>query len=129
VGTLETYPNFLRMTLDLPAIADPSTAVQATLRIDGGLGPQGAPKGQAPVTARFDPASPTLTLTIGQEGRAMRLPVDELHGYLDTRSETVAGVVGNACAASSPFFVLARERAAEDRILKPIDAGQNQSQQ
>jgi len=129
VGTLETYPNFLRMTLDLPAAADASTPVQGTLRIDGGLGPQGAPKGQMPVTARVDAGARTLTLTIGAEGRSMRLPVGELYGYLDTRSETVAGVVGNAFADSSPFFVLARERAAEDRIFKPIDAGMNQQQQ
>jgi hypothetical protein len=129
VGTLETYPNFLRMTLDLPAIADASSPAQGTLRIDGGLGPQGAPKGQTSVGARFDAGSRTLTLTIGQDGRSMRLPVGELHGYLDTRSETVAGVVGNAFADSSPFFVLARERTAEERIFKPIEAGMNQQQQ
>jgi len=125
VGTLETYPHFVRMTLELPAAADSGTPVQGTLRVDGAVGPpQGAPKGQATVSARIDPASRTLTLTIGADGRPMRLPVGELYGFLDTRSETVGGVVGSPFADSSPFFVLARERAADERIFKPIAAGQ-----
>ncbi|HVS25147.1 MAG TPA: hypothetical protein VMU03_15570, partial [Gammaproteobacteria bacterium] len=122
VGTLETYPNFLRMTLDLSAAVGPSTQVQGTLRVDGGLGPAGAPKGQTAVTARFDPASRTLMLTIGPDARTLRLPIGEAYGFLDTRSETIAGVFSKPFDDSSPFFVLARERAAEDRIFKPIAA-------
>jgi hypothetical protein len=125
IGTLEWYPKFVRMTLDLPTAADARTSVQGTLRLDGGVGPQGGPKGQLPVTARLDPASRTLTLTLGPDARPLGLPVGELYGYLDTRSETVAGIIGNWSADSSPFFVLAREPMAEERIFMPIASSQS----
>ena len=122
VGTLETYPNFVRMTIDLPAFKDSSTPLQATLRVDNGLGPQGGPRGQTPASARFDPASRMVTLTIGAEASSLRLPIGDFYGFLDTRSETIGGVFSNPFADSSAFFVLARERDVDGRIFKPIAA-------
>jgi hypothetical protein len=126
VGTLETYPNFVRLTLTLPAVADSSTPVQGTLRVDKGVGPSGGPQGQASISARFDPAARAVTFAIGREAGAMRLPVGEWYGFLDTRSETVAGFFSKPFDDSSAFFVLTRERAADDRLFKPIAAAQTQ---
>jgi hypothetical protein len=123
-GVYQSYPNFVRMTLQLSAPAGQAGSAPGELRLEPLVDLRSiaqSPMGVLHVTANYDASSRTLLLTPAPDAyRTLGFQVPQFSGVLDEEKQLVGGVIVNAARDASPYFLLGRAESAEGLFLKKI---------
>jgi hypothetical protein len=123
VGVYQSYPQFVRMTLQIAAAPSSPGRFSGELRLEPLVQVRTigrAPAGVVNVSVDYDAAAATVRIAPAADAyRALGLQLPQFAGVVDEERHMIGGTLVPVSMSASPYFVMARPDAAES-FLKPL---------
>jgi hypothetical protein len=125
VGVFQSYPQFVRMTLQIAAA--PAGGFSGELRLEPLVQIRTvgrAPAGVVNVSVDYDAAAATVRIAPGADAyRTLGMQLPQFAGVVDDDGRMIGGTLVPVAMSGSPYFVMARPEAAEPFLKRLSDVG------